>query len=67
MILSLQKVELLFYTIAGFADRKFERLPRLRWTLQHKNAIKCINVPQSLNVIKAYKTPRFIREIPQVI
>jgi len=62
MVLGLQKVELFLDTITGLADRKFERLPRLRWTLQHKNAIKCINVSQSLNAIKAHKIPRFIRE-----
>lgn len=62
MVLSLQEIELLLDTITGFADRKFERLPRLWWTLQHKNIIKCNNAPQSLNTIKARNTPRFIRK-----
>jgi hypothetical protein len=44
MVLGLQEVEFLLDAITGLGDRKFERLPRLRWTLQHKSTIKCIGV-----------------------
>lgn len=59
MVLSLQKVEFLLDAIAGLADGKFERLPRLRRALQHKNTIKCINkAAKALNTpVKVCNTP----------
>lgn len=53
MVLCLQEVEFLLDAIAGLGYCKFELLRRLRWTLQHKNAIKCIDAPQSFNAIKS--------------